>query len=72
MSKSNYSRPAQARQTSAVGENLLAHYRRQSRVPDLRKDVRTLATFASDYSILVKAGDLILALGAGLEVVVSG
>ena len=69
MSKSDYSRPAQAHPMSAVGENLLAQDRRHSRVPDLRKDVRTLATFASDYSILVKAGDLILALGAGLEVV---
>ncbi len=69
MPKSNKSRPAQARPPSAVGENLLAHYRRHSRVPDVRKDVRTLATFANDYSILCEAGDLILALGAGLEVV---
>ena len=69
MSKSTKGRPSRARPTSAVGENLLAHYRRHSRAPDLRTDARTLATFATDYAILNKAGDLILALGAGLEVV---
>ena len=69
MSKVQNSRAATARPASAVDPEMLAMYRRAARAPSLREDIRALMALSDDYQILIAAGDLLHALGAGIQLV---
>ena len=69
MSKSRNGRHSPIRPKSAVASSVLRHYRRASRTPTTQQDSQLLMCLAADYNALMEAGDLVHALGAGLEIV---
>lgn len=69
MAKSRNGRTTGSRAVSDVHPATLAVYRRAARAPTLREDVRLLLQLVNDYEALVTTGDLICAMGAGIELI---
>ena len=69
MSKSRTSRNDHRRTASAVDPDMHAQYTRAARKCSISEENRTLLMLVSDYQTLIKTGDLIRTLGAGLELV---